>query len=193
MRRRCERTHHLYLASFGQPRLKVGTASHGRREQRIVEQGPLAAARVAQGPGPQIKQMESMLVRDEDFVELMRRDRKTALLGSGMSSAAAREQVHAAAGTLRKRLSRDYHALLQPPQDVATPPLAERARGWPVVELPVQPDVRIEGEVVGAIGHLLFLDEADGRFALDLGALKARILEQNPDRGRRPTVQLGLF
>ena len=60
--------------------------------------------------------------------------------------------------------------------------------------LSLEPDTTIEGEVVGGVGHVVFLEETDGRFALDLGALKARVLELDPTaRGRRPSVQLGLF
>lgn len=193
MKKACERTHHLYLACFGDPRLKVGTASHGRREQRIVEQGPLAAARVAEGRGPRIKQLEHLLVSQEDFVEAMRRTRKTALLAAGMTAERAREHIVATARELRERVAPEYHDLLRPPTFVKTPPLAERARGWQVVELPVEDDSVVEGQVVGAIGHLLFVEESDGRFALDLGELKARVVERNPTGGKKPTVQLGLF
>ena len=40
----CRQTHHLYLACFGDSTIKVGTASDARKSQRIIEQGPLAAA-----------------------------------------------------------------------------------------------------------------------------------------------------
>ena len=193
MRKACNRTHHLYLACFGDPRLKVGTASHGRREQRIVEQGPLAAARVAEGRGPRIKQLEHLLVSQEDFVEAMRRGRKTALLGAGMTVEEGQALVASAAAELRDRVPPEYHDLLRRPDFVATPPLAQRARGWQVVELPLGGDVLISGTVVGAIGHLLFVEESDGRFALDLGELKAEQIDLQPTGGRRPTVQLGLF
>lgn len=193
MKQACERTHHLYLACFGDPRLKVGTASHGRREQRIIEQGPLAAARVAEGRGPRIKQLESLLAADEDFVEAMRRNRKTALLGAGMSVEQAQARIAEVAGQLRDRVPPEYFDLLHRPQFVSTPPLAQRARGWQVVELPIDEGMLVEGTVVGAIGHLLFVEESDGRFALDLGELKARVIDLRPEGGKRPTVQLGLF
>jgi len=51
-----------------------------------------------------------------------------------------------------------------------------------------------EGSVVGAVGHVLFVEDETGCFALDLGALKARVLEFEPQGPKkRPVVQLGLF
>ena len=49
-------------------------------------------------------------------------------------------------------------------------------------------------DVVGAVGHVLFLDDGDGVFALDMGALKGRMLDWEPaDTAKKPVVQLGLF
>lgn len=193
MRESCNRTYHLYLACFGSERLKVGTASHVRRDQRVIEQGPLAAVRVARGRGPRIKQVEHLLASQDDFVEAMRRQQKTRLLGSGMTVERGRALVMSVAASLRDRVAPEYHDLLCDPVLVQMPPLSEKARGWQVVELPVADDVLVAGTVVGAIGHLLFVDEADGRFAVDLGELKARVIELEPKGGRKPTVQLGLF
>jgi hypothetical protein len=44
------------------------------------------------------------------------------------------------------------------------------------------------------VGHVLFLDDGVGRFALDLGALRGRVVEFDPvGPKRKPRVQLGLF
>jgi hypothetical protein len=194
MKKSCEREHHLYLACFGQQTLKVGTCSHRRRDQRIVEQGPLAAARVARGRGPLIKQIESTLAGHDEFVELMRRDRKALLLAASMTEQEARARIQEIWATLRSRLPVDLATLIHDPVFVRAPPLAHRARGWPVVPMPVEADTVIDGTLAGAIGHLVFLDEADGRFALDLASLKTRVVELDPvEDGKKPTVQLGLF
>lgn len=193
MLRWCRQKHHLYLACFGDRTIKVGTASDPRRDQRIVEQGPLAAARVAAQEGPRIKQMEKLL-SDAGFAETMRRDRKTALLQGAMTEDEARALVSEAAGVLREVLPREYHGSLHPPAFVPQPELARASRGLTVNALRLEDDRVVEGAVVGAIGHLLFLEEADGRFALDLGALKGRRIEWEPEGPRRkPEAQLGLF
>jgi len=193
MERYCRQTHHLYLACFGGDFLKVGTASDGRRDQRIIEQGPLAAARVAAAPGPVIKQMEAQLVR-AGFDEAVSRSRKMALLRSSMSREEAEARVREAVARLPEQLSSDLRGPLHRPQFVAIPELARRSRGLPVNALPVHPGTVIEGQVVGAVGHVLFVDDGDGRFALDLGALVGRIVEFDPSGPKvRPQVQLGLF
>ena len=195
MKRHCVAPHTLYLACFGQPTLKVGTTSAKRGEQRIVEQGPLGAARIALGPGPMIKQMEHILVSGTgDFVEIMRRHKKMALLASSMKADEARRLITAAFENLPHQLPVQYHGLLHEPKWVWAPSIALESRGLPVNPLPLQDDVHIRGEIAGAVGHVVFLKDEDGRFALDLGALKGRRLLFDPkDEGRKPVVQLGMF
>lgn len=194
MERACRQTHHLYIASFGGDFLKVGTASDRRRDQRLVEQGPLAAARVAAAEGPVIKRMEAALVR-AGFTEAVSRQRKMSLLRSGMTVDAARDRVRDAVRHLGDQLPSDLRWPLHPPHWVEAPALALRSRGFPVNALPVLPDTVIEGQVAGAIGHVLFLDDGDGRFALDLGALVGRFVDFDPSgpRQKKPQVQMGLF
>ncbi len=193
MRSYCQGTHHLYLACFGTPDLKVGTASHHRRDQRVIEQGPLAAMRVAQADGPSIKRMEHRLVK-AGFTETMRRQRKTVLLQGGMSEGEAREHVARAADDLHDVLPREYHDFLHEPVWVEQPTFAKQSRRLAIQELRVEDDRVVEGEVVGAVGHLLFVDDGDGCWALDLGELRGRQIEWDPEGPRkRAQAQLGLF
>ena len=55
---RCVRPHRLYLMDFGTGPVKVGTSAEGRARERVIEQGPVAAALIAAGPGPAIKRLE---------------------------------------------------------------------------------------------------------------------------------------
>ncbi len=193
MRRYCRQDHHLYLACFGDATIKVGTASHPRRIRRIVEQGPLFAARVAQAEGPIIKQIERALSQGP-FTETMRRSRKTALLSGTMSMEEARDLVLEAAAHLQEELPGWMHPYLHPPQPVPQPPYAVASRTLSVQPLEQIDEVVLEGEVVGAVGHVVFLDDGDGVFALDLGALKGRMLDWEPgEEAKKPVVQLGLF
>jgi hypothetical protein len=193
MRRYCRQDHHLYLACFGDATIKVGTASHPRRVRRIVEQGPLFAARVAQAEGPVVKQMERALSQGP-FTETMRRSRKTALLSGAMSIEEAEALVLDAASRLKQELPGWMHAHLHPPQPVPQPAFAVASRSLSVQPLEQLDEMVLEGEVVGAVGHVVFLDDGDGVFALDLGALKGRMLDWEPDdAAKKPVVQLGLF
>jgi hypothetical protein len=192
MKRYCRGDHHLYLACFGDEVVKVGTASHPRRDERVIEQGPLAAVRVARAPGPTIKQMERCLSAGA-FTETMRRGRKTELLSGHMTEAMATQRVLDAAATLRAALPAWAHSSLHEPELVVQPAFARASRVIGVQPMQLADDVLIEGEVVGAVGHVLFVRDADGTFALDLGELKGRVLELDAGGGRRPVVQLGLF
>lgn len=193
MRSYCQGTHHLYLACFGSETLKVGTASHHRREQRVIEQGPLAAMRVAEADGPAIKRMEHLLVA-AGFTETMRRQRKTALLQAAMTEDEAREHVARAAAELTTVLPLEYHGFLHEPEWVEQPESAKRSRQLAIQELRVEDDRVVEGKVVGAVGHLLFVDDGDGCWALDLGELRGRRIEWDPEGPRkRAQAQLGLF
>lgn len=189
----CRQHHHLYLACFGDEDLKVGTASAPRKNQRVVEQGPLAAARVAEAAGPRIRQMETLLAQ-AGFSETVRRSRKTALLAGAMTEVEARSLVIDATHRLKEVLPREYHGALHAPIFVPQPDLARRSRALPLNPLELEDGVVVDGEAVGAVGHTLFLRDPDGTFALDLGALKGRRVTWNPAGPRRkPTAQLGLF
>ena len=192
----CRQTHHLYLASFGGPEVKVGTASDPRRTARLIDQGPLAAARIAAGPGPRIKQMEHTLSTRTDLVEGMRRSRKLSLLAGGMTESTARERVLSAIADARGLLMESYGDLLHAPDFVTLPPLAlrtrERIRHQPA--LPIEEGVRLDGTITGAIGHVALFEDHDGSFLLDLGELAGRLVDPNPPREqRRSTVQLSLI
>ncbi len=193
MERYCRQTHHLYLACFGSDTLKVGTASDGRRTQRIVEQGPLAAARVAHAEGPIIKQMEAALVAT-GFTEAMRRSQKTALLRGAMKPEEAVVRVEEGVRDLAAQLPGMFHRYLHSPVFIEMPELTLSSRGMAVNDLPIEPGTVIEGDVAGAIGHVLFIDDGDGRFAVDLGGLVGWIVDFDPKGPKtKPQVQLGLF
>lgn len=196
MRARCDDVHHLYLASFGGPQVKVGTASRGREEARLVEQGPLAAVRIARGCGPRIKQMEHLLSTRTGLVEAVRRSQKLRLLSSGPDADRARDDVGAAVVVAHELLADDYAEELHPPEAFEEPALATRSRPLAVgrTVLPVQVGASVQGHVVGAVGPIALLDDDGARLLLDLGALVGHEVDLHPpDRLARPTVQLGLF
>lgn len=197
MTERCHGEHHLYLASFGDGVVKVGTASRGREHDRLVEQGPAVACRIARGPGPRIKQMEHLLSTRTEMVEAVRRSRKLALLASGGRPQEARGRVLDALGSARELLGADYDDLLfDEPDWFEAPTLAvsSRAKAGGRTALPVEEGALVDAELVGAVGPIALVDDRSGRFLLDLGSLVGRHLDPEPPaRLRRTTVQLGLF
>ena len=195
IQRSCEQDHALYLACFGDRTIKVGTASAPRRDARLIEQGPLAAARIALGPGPRIKQMEHILSTTTSLVEGMRRSRKLTLLKSPMSVQDAKELIGVAHNEATTALRDQYRSLLHPLDFVTPPPLAVRTRKELGIEteLGVHEGRLVAGQIVGAVGHVLVLQDG-GRFFVDLGELKGRLIDPDPPADvRRAPVQLGLL
>ncbi|MEZ4318731.1 MAG: DUF2797 domain-containing protein [Myxococcota bacterium] len=195
-RQACQQTHHLYLASFGGPEVKVGTASDPRRTARLVDQGPLYAVRVASGPGPRIKQLEHVASTKTQAVEGARRSRKLALLRAGTTRDEAAQRVLDVLSDVRAVAGADYDDLFHLPEVVRLPPLVDetraKLRGEP--ELPVEEGARVDVHVLGAIGHVALVEEPAGRFLLDLGELVGRLVDPDPPQSqRRSQVQLGLF
>lgn len=178
--RYCTGTHHLYLATFGGEEVKVGTASKQRRRARLVEQGALVAAYVATAPGPEIKQLERA-VADLGYPTAMRRREKLALLGSQVNEAEAEARVLAALDEISRALPDSMHEALHPPEPMRQPALARRARTYSYLQsLPLRPGSTVAGEVLGAVGSLVVLDDGGGAAALDLADLRCRVIEMQP-------------
>jgi hypothetical protein len=195
-RRSCQQTHHLYLASFGGPEVKVGTASDPRRIARLVEQAPLFAVRVAAGRGPLIKQLEYRASNATSAVEGMRRARKLALLRSEMGRDEAEERVLSVLTDLLQVAGQEYAELFHAPKVLELPKIARLTRAQVSSEpvIPVEEGRRLDVNVLGAVGHVALVTDATGRFLLDLGELVGRLVDPNPpDTMRRSQVQLGLF
>ncbi len=185
----CRSTHVLYLANFGGHQNKVGTASSPRRIARLVDQGPLLAAHIAEGPGPVIKQMEALVVR-MGYLESLRRSRKWQEYQQPRAESAAAESFERSFADIRERLPASYHDLLyEAPKLVRVPytlpPHLELIR--------VDPGDRIGGEVVGGRGHVCVLNDGAGPFAIDLGALRSWFIDLDPPDTGGPVRQLGLF
>lgn len=196
MRTRCDGLHHLYLATFGGSVVKVGTASKGRHDARLIEQGPLAAIRIASGAGPRIKQMEHLLSTRTPLVEAVRRSRKLTHLSAGGDPDVARGHVMAAYEVAVALLEDTYGDELHAPEWFVAPPLAERSRRQATgrTALPLTPGTLLRGRVVGAVGPIALLDDGPSRFLVDLGAMVGHLIDFDPPRDTpTPTVQLGLF
>lgn len=185
----CRSEHVMYLACFGTRHLKVGTASGPRRAARLIEQGPLAAAHVAAAPGPLIKQMEALTVR-LGYVEALRRERKWREFKARTTPDQARIWIEAAYADLRAQLPAEYTQYLHAPRFV-TPAFF----GWQqqLERVPLAPGESVSGEVVGARGHIVLLNDGAGAFAVDIGALKSWYVDLDGASGRTPARQLGLF
>ncbi|MEO1272660.1 MAG: DUF2797 domain-containing protein, partial [Myxococcota bacterium] len=188
--------HHLYLACFGSDTIKVGTASDGRRLARLLDQGPLAAAWIARGPGPAIKRLEHRVGR-LGYRERMRRDEKRRLLASPMTIAQAQGRITQALGDIRDRLAPTHQTLIHPCEFADFPTLAHQARAYDrLEELIPLPHRHVGGRILGASGSVVVLldENEDVPGTLDLRELVGFYLNLEPDGPRwRPARQLTLL
>lgn len=185
----CRQTHHLYLACFGSKQVKVGTASDARKYTRILEQGPLAAAFVATAPGPTIKQIEHT-VSGMGYTEAMNRSEKRLLLTSSMGEDEAQKLVLDAFTDVSGRIPENYEHYFHKPEIVTRPVLAVKSRVFNSLdELKPETDKILGGEIVGASGNLLILNDGVGASTLDLTLFKSWIIEINPDGPRTTRVK----
>lgn len=192
--RYCRQKHHLYLACFGNENVKVGTASDIRKNVRVWEQGPLAAAYVASAPGPVIKQIEYTVSR-LGYTEAMRRTEKRNLLTSGMNEDEARKLIGLALEDINQRLSSSYIEHFHPPEFAEMPELAKKSRRYSSLDdVVADVDQIIGGKISAASGHMLIFEDSLGPLVLDLATLKSWLIEVNPE-GSLPTrtKQLPLF
>ena len=210
--RYCRSMHHLYLMDIGaQGRLKVGTAVDGRQELRVLEQGPVAAALVAAGPGPQIKQLEKAVAR-LGLRERFAARQKAAFAFRAADVARSRARILAAYAMVRDGVPADLAAALHAPEFVALPPPADRtsidvaaAAGSggggvqvpQVRSLPVRAGHTIRGQICGVRGAFVLLDTAaaPGVYGvLDLSQLRARMVDLAPAAAAPlPPAQLRLL
>ena len=190
----CQRPHSLYLACFGSDRVKVGTASEGRKYTRLHEQGPLAAMFIAKASGPLIKQMEATVSR-MGYTEAMRRTTKQRLLTSGMTELEAKHHLTNSFEDIVSHIPAQYEMYLHEPEHVTIPPLALAARQFNDLDV-LKPEVNqiLGGTVVAASGSIVVFQDNVGAMTLDLATLRSWVIEINPDgQPAKRTKQLSLF
>ena len=201
--RYCLQTHRLYLADFGTGKVKVGTASGEFGDGRVVGQGPIAAAYVARGPGPQMKRLERR-AWELGLTQQMTRRRKgeTAFVRSGdagadakVDEAAARERIGAALEMLRRELGTEGDAAaLHGAEHVTLPPKERYAGPIEAHAIAVAAGQTIRGMVHVVRGGFALLDVQGVPGVLDLGELSGRKVDLTPrEAAAPPASQLTLF
>jgi|HubBroStandDraft_6_1064221.scaffolds.fasta_scaffold11394_5 hypothetical protein len=189
----CTGPHHLYLACFGDSRVKVGTASAPRRAARLLEQGPLAAAYIAMADGPTIKRLEHE-VACLGYASAVRRRQRGALLLSMMSAQTGRRHVADAYETISRRLMPSMRNQLHPLEYVPLPEWSFDGDVAQVKEITLEPGQTLNATVLRARGSFLMIEEGGIPGLLDVAALTSHLLHMNPAvDGSPPVRQLGLL
>jgi hypothetical protein len=171
--RYCKQVHHLYLMDIGTSTIKVGTAVDGREQLRVLEQGSVAAALVAAGPGPQIKRLEKAVGRlgpRERFAT----QQKAAFAFRHVDVERSRARILEAYATVAGGAPAELAAALHQPEFIELPhPTAGRPaddlldtldaaylREAPVHlrPIPVRAGLTIRGQICGVRGSFVLLD-----------------------------------
>ncbi|WP_426979043.1 DUF2797 domain-containing protein [Pseudarthrobacter sp. O4] len=191
--------HWLYVATFANGASKVGTASHLRKWNRLAEQGAVVARYVARAEdGRVVRILEDLVTRDAGLPQQVRSAAKAAAL---VAPAAAVELE-----ALNNRLAAETRLLLTGAgidgfevvdetwvrpvlSDAACAPAARHA--YPHELSADAHGFRIDS-LSGSIA-VAALDGSELEFVVNLGQLKARVIELGDHGSDVPAVQESLF
>lgn len=197
--------HWLYVATFAGGASKVGTASHLRKWNRLAEQGAVVARYVARADdGRLVRILEDMITRDAGLPQQVRSAAKAAALVSPAAAVELDALNGRLAGEARTLLSRvpagGFEIVDEPWQ---RPGLAERAcrvdgvRGRPARHpYPHGFESGDHGFEIASLSGSIAVAALDGselEFVVDLGQLKARVIELGNHSSGVPAVQEALF
>ena len=191
--------HWLYIATFANGASKVGTAANLRKWKRLAEQGAVVARYVAEAAdGRVVRILEDLVTRDAGVPQQIRSAAKAAAL-AGPAPAADLD-------ALNRRLAAKVRGLLAGATDAGfevvdeqwlRPGLSDAAcvpadrHAYPTELSTGSHGFRIDS-LSGSVA-LARLDGTDLEFIVNLGQLKARIIELGDHGTEVPAVQESLF
>lgn len=191
--------HWLYIATFAGGASKVGTAADLRKWKRLAEQGAVVARYVARADdGRVVRLLEDLVTRDAGLPQQIRSAAKAAAL-TGPAPAVGLDALNSRlAGGVRELLTGvgggGFEVVDEPwirPElsDAACAPALRHA--YPHELSAGTHGFRIDS-LTGSIA-LARLDGADLEFVVNLGQLKARMIELGDHGTEVPAVQESLF
>ncbi|MET3920352.1 DUF2797 domain-containing protein [Arthrobacter sp. UYEF20] len=191
--------HWLYVATFANGASKVGTASHVRKWNRLAEQGAVVARYVARADdGRVVRILEDLVTRDAGLPQQVRSAAKAAALVAPAAAVELDAMNGRLAAEVRTLLSgagiEDFEVVNE---RWARPELSANAcapaarHAYPHHLSAGTHGFRIDS-LSGSIA-LAALDGSELEFVVDLGQLKARVIELGDHGSDVPAVQESLF
>ncbi|MDR6555909.1 hypothetical protein J2809_000240 [Arthrobacter pascens] len=191
--------HWLYVATFAHGASKIGTASQPRKWNRLAEQGAVVARYVALAEdGRVVRLLEDMVTREAGLAQQVRSAAKTAALTDPRRGDELDE--------LNRRLAEKVRSLLAgtavggfetvDEQWVRPGQAAGLCQATPRHAYPHDMDGGSHGFTLGALCGSHGLAAIDGSgldFVVNLGLLKARLIEPGEFSSEVPAVQEALF
>jgi hypothetical protein len=189
VRRACEAsTAHVYLASFGDGRVKAGVSRGRRVLKRWVEQGADVALRVLVGDGMEVRRFESKIQRDLGALNHVSSSLK-------IDPVRRKADVDAAVALLEEFKERVHDHFPEENHYNEEPQVILPLYGLPDIDkrplqLRVREGLEASGAVLGAKGPVLFMEMNGLPYSLRLNRLRGRRIET---QGIAPTSsQAGL-
>lgn len=194
-RRYNERPHVVYLAHFGDDKVKVGIASAQRVRTRLMEQGARVAQIIAHCDSAyQARSIEAKISEREGISEVVHSRTKRKLLGTNFDSNDAFAQLDELSRHLAKKLP---VTITGESIDFAHDYLGDRSLEISAIDLTDERPFMISGRGVGVIGSVLVVGTDKGQYIASLSIAFGHVIsisnQIEPNPQLRGHFQLSLF
>lgn len=192
VRRSCEAsTAYVYLASFGDGRVKAGVSRGRRVLKRWVEQGADVALRVLVGDGMEVRRFESRIQRELGALNHVRSSLKVDPVRRQADVDAAVALLEAFRGRVHDLFPEESHYNEEP--QVILPLYGLPDFDKRPLQLRVRAGLEASGVVLGAKGPVLFMEMNGLPYSLQLNRLRGRRIETQGITPSSSQAGLGLF
>ena len=192
VRRACEAsTAHVYLASFGDGRVKAGVSRGKRVLKRWVEQGADVALRVLVGNGMEVRRFESRIQRELGALNHVRSSLKVDPVRRQADVDAAVAFLEAFRGRVHDLFPEESHYNEEP--QVILPLYGLPDFDKRPLQIRVKAGLEASGIVLGVKGPVLFMEMNGLPYSLQLNRLRGRRIETQGIIPSSSQAGLGLF
>jgi len=192
VRRACEAsTAYVYLASFGDGRVKAGVSRGRRVLKRWVEQGADVALKVLVGDGMEVRRFESRIQRELGALNHVRSSLKIDPVRRQADVDAAVALLEAFGGRVHGLFPEESHYNEEP--QVILPLYRMPDFDKRPLQLRVKAGLEASGIVLGVKGPVLFMEMNGLPYSLQLNRLRGRRIETQGITPSSSQAGLGLF
>ncbi len=192
VKRACEAsTAYVYLASFGDGRIKAGVSRGRRVLKRWVEQGADVALKVLAGNGMEVRRFESRIQRELGALNHVRSSLKVDPVRRQADVDAALALLEAFRGRVHDLFPEESHYNEEP--QVILPLYGLPDFDKRPLQIRVREGLEASGIVLGAKGPVLFMEMNGLPYSLQLNRLRGRRIETQRITPSSSQAGLGLF
>jgi len=175
-RRVCEeRVAYVYLASFGEERIKAGVSQGRRIQKRWIEQGADVARRVLVGNGREVRRFEKRIQDELGALRQVKAEQKINVMKSNLDLGKPVRLLNVLEGKVHEKFPEAHH-FHEEPQILSPYYLLHNLDRRPL-ELKIREGLEVSGQVLGVKGPILLLKAMDLPLAIDLNRLIGRKID----------------